>query len=85
MRKFIAPLGAPFFACAILIACGSAHAQENSEAQPGAETAVEVSQSTETGQSAEVTTPQLGTGNFSPSPFRVSISVREGYDDNVYT
>ncbi len=27
----------------------------------------------------------LGTGNFSRSPFRVSLSVREGYDDNVYT
>ncbi|MGI8890638.1 MAG: outer membrane beta-barrel protein [Chthoniobacterales bacterium] len=29
--------------------------------------------------------PDLGTGNFAPSPFRVSVSVREGYDDNVYT
>ncbi len=28
---------------------------------------------------------KLGTGNFSKSPFRVSVSVREGYDDNVYT
>lgn len=27
----------------------------------------------------------LGTGNFTRSPFRVSVSVREGYDDNVYT
>src|SRR4029077_609537 len=24
-------------------------------------------------------------GNFARSPFRVSVSVREGYDDNVYT
>ncbi len=30
-------------------------------------------------------TPDLGTGNFTRSPFRVSVSVREGYDDNVYT
>lgn len=29
--------------------------------------------------------PDLGTGNFARSPFRVSVSVREGYDDNVYT
>ena len=27
----------------------------------------------------------LGTGNFSKSPFHISVSVREGYDDNVYT
>src|SRR4029079_3762906 len=27
----------------------------------------------------------LGTGSFARSPFRVSVSVREGYDDNVYT
>ncbi len=26
-----------------------------------------------------------GTGNFARSPFHVSVSVREGYDDNVYT
>ena len=26
-----------------------------------------------------------GTGNFARTPFRVSIGVREGYDDNVYT
>ncbi len=31
------------------------------------------------------TESDLGTGNFSRSPFRVSVSVREGYDDNVYT
>lgn len=29
--------------------------------------------------------PILGTGNFSKTPFHVSVSVREGYDDNVYT
>ena len=29
--------------------------------------------------------PDLGTGNFKRSPFRVSVSIREGYDDNVYT
>ena len=29
--------------------------------------------------------PDLGTGNFTRSPFRVSVAVREGYDDNVYT
>ncbi len=29
--------------------------------------------------------PNLGTGNFARSHFRVSVSVREGYDDNVYT
>lgn len=27
----------------------------------------------------------LGTGNFAKSPFHISVSVREGYDDNVYT
>ena len=27
----------------------------------------------------------LGTGNFAKSPFHVSVAVREGYDDNVYT
>ena len=31
------------------------------------------------------TQPVLGTGTFRRSPFRVSVSVREGYDDNVYT
>ncbi len=30
-------------------------------------------------------TTAQGTGNFSHSPFHVSVSVREGYDDNVYT
>ena len=30
-------------------------------------------------------TPDVGTGNFSRSPFHISVSVREGYDDNVYT
>ena len=30
-------------------------------------------------------TPDLGTGNFSRTPFHVSVAVREGYDDNVYT
>ncbi|CAN5402468.1 hypothetical protein BH20VER3_BH20VER3_01120 [soil metagenome] len=29
--------------------------------------------------------PDLGTGTFARAPFRVSLSVREGYDDNVYT
>ncbi len=84
MRKF-AFLGAPLLACALLLLGGMAQAQEDPEAPTAGETSGEVSQSTETGQSAEVTTPQLGTGNFSPSPFRVSISVREGYDDNIYT
>ena len=27
----------------------------------------------------------LGTGTYQRAPFRVSVSVREGYDDNVYT
>lgn len=36
-------------------------------------------------QKAAVTPADLGTGNFARSPFRVSVSVREGYDDNVYT
>lgn len=27
----------------------------------------------------------LGTGNFAKSPFHVSVAVREGYDDNIYT
>ena len=31
------------------------------------------------------TPSDLGTGNFARSPFRVSVAVREGYDDNVYT
>lgn len=30
-------------------------------------------------------TTATGTGNFSRSPFHVTVSVREGYDDNVYT
>ncbi len=29
--------------------------------------------------------PSLGTGTYQRAPFRVSVSVREGYDDNVYT
>src|ERR1041385_3886034 len=36
-------------------------------------------------EKAEGTQPDLGTGNFARSPFRVSVAVREGYDDNVYT
>lgn len=39
----------------------------------------------ETVPTAEETTPELGTGNFARSPFHVSVAVREGYDDNVYT
>ena len=30
-------------------------------------------------------TSDVGTGNFTRSPFHISVSVREGYDDNVYT
>jgi hypothetical protein len=29
--------------------------------------------------------PDLGTGSFTRSPFHISVAVREGYDDNVYT
>ena len=29
--------------------------------------------------------PLLDTGNFGHTPFHVSVAVREGYDDNVYT
>ncbi len=80
MKKIISPFGLlSFTALTLICTFGSLQAQENPDAQPGAETA------TEAGQSAEVVAPRLGTGNFSPSPFRVSISVREGYDDNVYT
>jgi hypothetical protein len=51
------------------------------------------SQSAETGGSetspdtaAQTTeSTDLGTGRFGRTPFHVSISVREGYDDNVYT
>ncbi len=38
-----------------------------------------------TDSSRDVSEPASGTGNFARAPFRVSISVREGYDDNVYT
>ncbi|MEO7725024.1 MAG: outer membrane beta-barrel protein [Chthoniobacterales bacterium] len=76
----ISPFGLlPLSALALLYAFGSLQAEENLDAEPAAETA------TEANQSAEVVTPNLGTGNFTRSPFRVSISVREGYDDNVYT
>ena len=39
----------------------------------------------ESGEDLTANTPDLGTGNFTRSPFHVSVAVREGYDDNVYT
>lgn len=42
------------------------------------------SSSTGSGE-VEAAGPDLGTGNFARSPFHISVSVREGYDDNVYT
>lgn len=72
---------APFFCGAILLfsVIGSLRAQENPDLQSVAESADAAD------QSAELGSPAMGTGNFSRSPFRVSVSVREGYDDNVNT
>lgn len=71
---------------ALFCALGSLNAQENPDALPSTTASGEVSQSAEVATTvADAATPDLGTGNFSRSPFRVSVSVREGYDDNVYT
>lgn len=82
MRTFVSLGGAhlSFAAIALFSAASSLCAQENPDAQPLPEDSAEAIQPAEL-----ASTPQLGTGNFSRSPFRVSISVREGYDDNVNT
>lgn len=59
-------------------------AQEEPATTPPAsteESSPEVATTTEDAAAA----PDLGTGSFSRTPFRVSVGVREGYDDNVYT
>ncbi|MDQ3200147.1 MAG: hypothetical protein M3Q46_13365, partial [Verrucomicrobiota bacterium] len=59
-------------------------AQEETATTPPAsteESSPEVATTTEDAAAA----PDLGTGSFSRTPFRVSVGVREGYDDNVYT
>jgi hypothetical protein len=41
--------------------------------------------STSTGGSKPIPTEQLGTGLFAPVPFKITLDVRGGYDDNVTT
>ncbi|MDQ3414412.1 MAG: hypothetical protein M3480_05475, partial [Verrucomicrobiota bacterium] len=60
-------------ALALVVLAGSLQGQENFDAEPIA------------GTSDPTVQPVLGTGNFARSPFRISVSVREGYDDNVNT
>jgi hypothetical protein len=81
VRTFLPPARAGFYLGALVLvsALGSLHAQENPDVQGASET------SPETDPGAEESNPQLGTGNFARSPFHVSVAVREGYDDNVYT
>ncbi|MEO7723748.1 MAG: outer membrane beta-barrel protein [Chthoniobacterales bacterium] len=70
----------------LLCLLGPVEAQENPDAQGAVDTTQAGTETaTEGGTTTEVTTPHLGTGNFSRSPFRISVSVREGYDDNIYT
>lgn len=89
MRDFVSPAALRFFLLvlvSLLCLLGPVEAQENPDAQGAVDTTQAGSETaTEGGQTTEVTTPHLGTGNFSRSPFRVSVSVREGYDDNIYT
>lgn len=99
IRKFLAGVFA--LVATILFCCAPAsHAQETdtSAAAPVPEaTNVGTSSVTNegvfsdsgravtTGSNVRGAQPAVGTGKFSKSPFHVSVSVREGYDDNVYT
>src|SRR5450432_2033077 len=84
-----------FFAAAFLCAALDLRAQEGDSSAPPANGS---SQQTAVASGKEVidngkevisnsgTAPALGTGNFSSrSPFHVTVAVREGYDDNVYS
>jgi hypothetical protein len=63
-------------------ALASEPALGGAEDESGGKTILESAADT---SSKNVQSSDLGTGNFGRSPFRVSVSVREGYDDNVYT
>jgi hypothetical protein len=55
-----------------------------SQDEESGKTAVNASSSAVGGEK-ETAGSDLGTGNFARSPFRISVSVREGHDDNAYT
>ncbi|HEY1582047.1 MAG TPA: hypothetical protein VGF73_02985, partial [Chthoniobacterales bacterium] len=65
-------------AVAFLLAPAALRAQDEPDGKDVISTA-------ENPNSSPSAAPDLGTGNFARAPFRVSVAVREGYDDNVYT
>ena len=60
-------------------------AQEEAAGKETLPTTSEEAPSSSTEPAGKEVAPDLGTGNFTRSPFHISVSVREGYDDNVYT
>ena len=83
MRKFIAPRGALLILGSSLVLAypGFLRAQVAVSAKPSL-TFAAVS-ATETRES--VPPEDLGTGIFSPFPFKISFNIRGGYDDNITT
>ena len=69
-------------ALALVAATPTLRAQEQTA---GKETLPVATETTETENPDKEVAPDAGTGNFTRSPFHISVSVREGYDDNVYT
>ena len=74
MRIFAARLG-PFLLFAVTLVC-FAFLSPRGYGQGS---------STDTGGSKPIPTEQLGAGIFSPIPFKITLDVRGGYDDNVTT
>jgi hypothetical protein len=88
---------ASVFAVVILIAGQAARGQDQDSSPAPADASAEQPSTATSGKDVmsdsgkEVMTQpssgnsNLGVGNFGPTPFHVSVAVREGYDDNVYT
>jgi hypothetical protein len=74
MRKYTARCGLVLIFTAVLVCLSS---------RPVRGTTVDIAPSST--ESKPVSTEQLGTGVFSQVPFKVSLSLRTGYDDNVST
>jgi hypothetical protein len=71
-------------ALALVAATPTLRAQEQTAGKETLPVATETTESETENPDKEVA-PDAGTGNFTRSPFHISVSVREGYDDNVYT
>src|SRR6476469_3218999 len=71
-------------ALALIAATPTLSAQEQTAGKENLPVATETTENETENPDKEVA-PDAGTGNFTRSPFHISVSVREGYDDNVYT